>query len=97
MKAVPPFVLDPVLSEEGLDKEGRWMTNMIKCWLDEEWTALEVHAALSRAAGEVCDLLWMSHSPSSTALLSLCTARETCAQGMLSQRGTQTLSLSLAI
>ncbi|GAB4819347.1 hypothetical protein N2152v2_006393 [Parachlorella kessleri] len=50
--SVPPFVLDPVLSEEALSTEGLWMINMIKCWLDEEWMALEVHGPLSRAAGE---------------------------------------------
>eukprot|EP00798_Chlamydomonas_sp_ICE-L_P023555 gene23555-9079_t len=52
IEAVPAYVLPPVKSEELLAEEGRFVGEVIRVWLDEEWTPLEVHTRLGQATCE---------------------------------------------
>lgn len=38
-------------SEDELQRDQEWISSMIATWLDEEWTPLEVHTELGKAAG----------------------------------------------
>ncbi|PRW57522.1 hypothetical protein C2E21_4288 [Chlorella sorokiniana] len=55
IEPVPPALLSALSSEDELQQEAGWLSDMIQCWLDEEWAAqelLEVHAQLGAATGQ---------------------------------------------
>lgn len=49
---MPPVVLSTHGSMDDLEEEAAWLAGMVRCWLDEEWTPLDVHADVGRATGE---------------------------------------------
>lgn len=66
---MPPILLPEIENEELMQIEGRWVSDMVRCWLDEEWTPLEVHRDLGEAAGQVgvhtyktCERIFLSQT-----------------------------------
>lgn len=57
---VPPVLLPPLASTDELAAEQSWVSGIVRVWLDEEWTPLEVHQDLGRAAGQVGRLVTVS-------------------------------------
>ena len=58
---MPPALLSALSSEDELQEEASWLSDMIQCWLNEEWAAqelLEVHAQLGDATGQVRPRTW---------------------------------------
>ena len=51
VQPVPPAVLPPLASAVAVLEEKEWVAGMIRCWLDDEWTPLQVHRDLGDAAG----------------------------------------------
>jgi hypothetical protein len=56
VEEVPPVLLPSLGSDDQLTQEQQWVADMVRVWLDEEWTPLEVHKALGDAAGQVRDV-----------------------------------------
>lgn len=50
VQPVPPVIF-PTSSTDKVDQDSQWVAGLIRCWLDEEWTPLEVHKSLGKAAG----------------------------------------------
>ncbi|KAG7668055.1 hypothetical protein NADE_005091 [Nannochloris sp. 'desiccata'] len=47
---VPAATLPALNSVDDIEIESLWISGMIRCWLDDEWTPLEVHRELGQAA-----------------------------------------------
>jgi hypothetical protein len=50
---VPAATLPALNSVDDIETESLWISGMVRCWLDEEWTPLEVHKDLGQAAARV--------------------------------------------
>jgi hypothetical protein len=53
IEPVPPVILPPLISADELEYESLWISGMIRCWLDDEWTPQDVHRDLGQATGRL--------------------------------------------
>jgi len=49
---VPSIEFPPLSTPQQLDQEQQWVSNMVRLWLNEEWTPLYIHKDLGDAAGK---------------------------------------------
>ena len=53
IEPVPAATLPPLSSVDEIEYESLWIAGMIRCWLDDEWTPLEVHRELGEATARI--------------------------------------------
>jgi hypothetical protein len=46
-------MLPSLNSVDEIEYESKWISGMIRCWLDDEWTPLKVHRELGEATARV--------------------------------------------
>jgi hypothetical protein len=53
IEPVPAATLPSLNSMDEVEYEAMWIAGMIRCWLDDEWTPLDVHRDLGEATARV--------------------------------------------
>lgn len=53
IEPVPAATLPSLNSVDEIEYEAQWIAGMIRCWLDDEWTPLEIHRELGQVTARI--------------------------------------------